>query len=331
MNTFYKTLILLENSNNITINIDSFKKLAINKIKEFIKDYKSESERILELKPDLELIKNKLKNYPKINQLVLAIIKSDKNLLKSLRTDLYNYIKSLSSEERFEIFDVYRHINDIEDKIFGRDINEEDQYKYAEKQIKKTYENMLIVKSMVENALGRIDYNQSNITIIPNFTESSEEFIPDSSGGEIVIGSNKNALFSFFLENNKLFIDDIIEAGDDDEYFFNSELEKQDYYNLISSLQNPNQTKKDIILTLYTARPAKDREFYIKTNYLPANIFLTSNFSHADGLASDLGGDERRDIYKVRINSKYLIKTLDGLIKYYMVIKDAPVESIELY
>ena len=104
--------------------------------------------------------------------------------------------------------------------------------------------------------------------------------------------------------------------------------EKQDYYNLVDYLQNPN--KKEQILTLYTARPVKDRKFYSKTNYLPAGVFLSNSLDHVDGLASDLSSSDRRDVYKVRINSKYLIKTLDGLIKYYMVKNDSPFERISL-
>ena len=63
---------------------------------------------------------------------------------------------------------------------------------------------------------------------------------------------------------------------------------------------------------------------------LPSNIFLTNNYNHALGLASDLGHNEIRDIWKVRIDSKYIIKTLDGPIKYYQTVSDAPVISMEL-
>jgi hypothetical protein len=331
MINFYNLNKLLENSNNIIIKIDGFKKRAYQKIKEFLDDYKSKTQRLMSLEPNLNSIKEKLKNYPKINELIIAIEKQDKRLLRSASSDLHNYVRSLSFEDRSDVFDTYMHVGEIEDKITGREINEQEQYKYADEQIKKTYNNMSVVKNMIEQSLSRIDYNNSEVTIVPSLPESYEEFIPDSSAGEVVVGSNKNALFSFILENNKLIIDDIIEAGEDDEYFFSNNLEKQDYYNLISVLQNPNQIKKDVILTLYTARPVGDREFYSKTDYLPANVFLTNSFNHADGLASDLGGDERRDIYKVKINSKYLVKTLDGPVKYYMVVKDAPFENMNLY
>ena len=330
MFNFYKLQKLIENSNNISININDFKQKAYKKIKDFIEDYKDKTEKLSLLQPNINLIKNKLKDYPKINELVSALESSNKNLIKILVRDCYNYLMSLNFEDRYKVFDVYRHISDIEDKLSNRELNEEDQYKYAKEQVKKTYRNMSIVKDMIENALGRMEYNGSSITINPTYyPDNAEEFIPDSSAGDVVVGSNKNGLFSFILENNKLIIDDILEAEDDD--FFSNDFEKQDYYNLISALQNPNEIKKEIIITLYTARPAKDREFYSNTNYLPANIFLSNSFSHVDGLAGDFGDDERRDIYKIRINSKYLVKTLDGPIKYYMVIKDAPVESIELY
>jgi hypothetical protein len=47
-------------------------------------------------------------------------------------------------------------------------------------------------------------------------------------------------------------------------------------------------------------------------------------------MGADYGVDA--EIWKVRIDSKYLTQTLDGPIKYYMVTKDkAPVVSISPY
>lgn len=115
--------------------------------------------------------------------------------------------------------------------------------------------------------------------------------------------------------------------------FFNNQQEQIDYFNLIKELKYPGSSSKTgNFLILYTARPKKDRDIYYNAKTLPANIFLTNSYSHAEGIAFDLSEkDEPRDIWKVKINEKYLIKTLDGPIKYYQVIKDnAPIEYIKL-
>ncbi len=61
------------------------------------------------------------------------------------------------------------------------------------------------------------------------------------------------------------------------------------------------------------------------------NIFLTNSLNHADGLARDLSSGEPRDVWKVRVDSKHLIQTLDGNIKYYQTIHpDTPIISISM-
>jgi hypothetical protein len=189
---------------------------------------------------------------------------------------------------------------------------------------------MIEIKNNIEKAISQSDWNGSTVSIYPLIASSEEDFLSPSISAEIRVG-NKKGDFQYWKEGEKFIIEDILEADEEEsDYFFTNNEEKQDYFNLISQLQNPN--KKDQILTLYTARPTKDREFYSKTDYLPANIFLSNSFNHVDGLAGDLQGmEERRDIYKVKINSKYLIKTLDGPVKYYQVIKDSPVQYVGLY
>ncbi len=123
-------------------------------------------------------------------------------------------------------------------------------------------------------------------------------------------------------------IDDVLEGGDED--FFTSNEIQSDYFNLIEKLKNPNGIKEKI-LTLYTARPKKDRKIYLDATTLPLNIFLVNNADHAEGLSHDLGNNEIRDIWKVRVSNKYLTQTLDGKIKYYQVTKNnTPIISIDL-
>ena len=82
-------------------------------------------------------------------------------------------------------------------------------------------------------------------------------------------------------------------------------------------------------MTLYTARPEKDREFYEKGQKLPLGVFLTTDSDFATGFGLDY--NEQRDIWKVKIDSSYLIKTMDSpQQKQYQVVKEAPVKMYML-
>lgn len=329
MKTFYQ---FLENINNLVqINTNNLRKIFSKKIQDFFDYYENETEELKKFKLDLNYIKKELKNYPKINDLINKLSNtSTKAESKKWSDDLWNWQRSLSGEDKYKTFKVIRYLWKYLDSLDNRNINKEEYYNLLNQVIEKTSQNMLDIKNKIDQAILNLDWNGSSVIIFPTHESSDEDFLSPSQSAEIKVG-NKNGYFQIWKEDEKFTIEDILEADEEEsEYFFTSNEEKQDYFNLISQLQNPN--KKNKILTLYTARPTKDREFYSNTDYLPANIFLSNSFSHVDGLAGDLAGkDERRDIYKVKINSKYLIKTLDGIVKYYQVIKDAPVEYIDLY
>jgi hypothetical protein len=76
---------------------------------------------------------------------------------------------------------------------------------------------------------------------------------------------------------------------------------------LINAIRNPNTLKQPKVLTLYTARPVEDRQIYEGATEIPSNIFLTSQYSFAEGFAIDNG----RDVWKIRILNRYLVKTMD--------------------
>ena len=325
MKTFYQ---FLENINSslVKVNIENLKKTLTKKIEEFFNDYEDKTEKLKSFKLDLNYIKKELKDYPKINDLILKLSNSDQDW----QDNLWNWQKSLPSEDRYKVFNVTRYLWDYLDSISDRRIDKKEYYDLLNQVLEKTNQNMIEIKNNIEKAISQSDWAGSAVTIYPLVSSSEEDFLSPSISAEIKVG-NKNGDFQYWKQNNKFIIEDILESDEEEsKYFFTNNKEKQDYFNLISQLQNPN--KKEQILTLYTARPIKDREFYSKTDYLPANIFLSNSFSHVDGLAGDLQGtEERRDIYKVKINSKYLIKTLDVPVKYYQVIKDAPIEYISLY
>jgi hypothetical protein len=383
MKTFYQ---FLENINSslVSIDLEDYKKQATRKAQELLDFANERRQKLSNFKLDLNLIKNNLKTYPFLSQLLIFLSKElDGEKLKNWIGSIRNYEKKTRNEleerykkekeeveklkpkyaqayqqklmgenpdeyykkwheirtkysneqkEVFSIFSAIRHLGEYADSVDVGQVDDQEYYNLANEATEETNKKMLELKSKIENFINKISWNGSTVVIKPEMPESNEDPVPSTDSAQIIVG--KDGYFSYFSDeeedNPKFIIDDIIEAGEDEDDFFANEQEKQDYYSLIDILQNPN--KKDEILTLYTARPVKDRKFYINTDYLPANIFLSNSFSHVDGLAGDLAGtEERRDIYKVRINSKYLIKTLDGSVKYYQVVKNAPVKSIKLY
>jgi hypothetical protein len=355
MKTFYQ---FLENINSslVSININNYKKQAERKAKDTL-DYaiSSKEELVNNFKLDINLVRNGLKDFPLINQLVSSLLIKDKNWIRDEKDPAVKQLHSWYAEktkdkefdERQLIFKAIMHIYDYYESMDKTPIDEKKYLGPVEKSVEVTMHNMQVIKKRIEEAIRNLNWNGSKVTITPDLpdVEAGEDHLAPATDADIMVG-NKRAIFTYWnmeqsekmnsseeekIENRgKIQIEDIIEFDDDDFMdYFSNEQEKQDYFNLISQLQNPN--KKDQILTLYTARPAKDREFYSKTEYLPSGIFLSNSFNHVDGLASDLSSDKRRDIYKVKINSRYLIKTLDGPVRYYQVIKDSPVEYICLY
>jgi hypothetical protein len=349
MKSFYEFYQILENLNNLVlIDLEPYKKEALSKAKELLDFALDRKEKLGNFKLDINLVKNGLKDFPMLNLLLNSL---NKNFIDhSLLNKVYNYFVEVRNQQKKEsdeskganpqditkmnerhreqwnlVYNAYRHLNDYYDSKKVEDVSEKEYYDLANNSLEETNKNMEELKSKIESAISMFDWNGSKIKITPIMPESSEDAVPVANSAYIIVG--KDGFFSYFVSEEKGFVDDIIEGGEDDQEFFANEGEKQDYFNLIDYLQNPN--KKEKILTLFTARPAKDREFYSKASYLPANIFLSNSFSHVDGLAGDLQGE--RDVYKVRINSKYLIKTLDGPVKYYQVKKDAPVEYIGIY
>jgi len=324
--TFYQYLEQIS-TELVRINMDHLRRYLTKKIKDFFDQYRAETENLKNFKLDVNLIRNKLKGYPKLNQLITNLSSGDTSL--NWYEDLTAWQSTLPIEQSIDSYEAIRHLFKYNDSASKRQINEKEYYELLDQVINKTQSNMLVIKNNIEKAISSTEWNGSNVTIIPSISESNEDFLSESDSAEIIVGSKKG-LFQIWKQGEKFTIEDILESDEDSDYFFSNEQEKQDYFNLITQLQNPNRTNQ--VLTLYTARPVGDREFYSNTDYLPANIFLSNSFNHVDGLAGDLAGtEERRDIYKVKINSKYLIKTLDGPVKYYQVIKDAPVEQISLY
>jgi len=217
-------------------------------------------------------------------------------------------------------------------KYYSGEYSQQDADNYYYNIISQTKNNMNIIKSKIEEAIESLtNWSTTAIIIAPNLAKDHRnKIIAESSSSAYVQFGDKPSAPSFMIslnvENNEIHIDDILEGGDTD--FFQDENIQNDYFGLIDALKNLGKPRRDKVIRLFTARPKKDRQQIQMSQTLPKNVFLTDNEEHAYGLAHDLsGGQEVRDVWMVKINSKYLTKTLDGQIKYYqLTTDDAPME-----
>lgn len=306
---------------------------------------------------DMSQVKSALQEAGEISySLNLKHIEESKNInieqyIKDLQTtfpdydrmpDLINAIRSKQEDTVYEAFKAIRKWNETQEydseklTLLRKMLAVIDSFREPETPqevreriddiIKISYnesvQNMQNYKNIIIEAIGRItNWNNSIITIIASPATDYSNRITLEATNHAVISFGKQTYFSMSQDDGKIEIDEVLDA--DDEEFFPSPEIQSDYFNLINEIRNPGVNSKEKMLTLYTARPKSDRNFYLNSKTLPKNIFLTNDYDHAEGLASDLGGE--RDIWKVRINSKYLTQTLSGKIKYYQVTaKDAP-------
>lgn len=232
--------------------------------------------------------------------------------------------KYLSSMEEYLIY-----LSSRENSSYTEENVKDDMIRFTE-QVKK---NMDVIKNNVIKAIGSIsNWNGSVIKIeTPAFDKSWDYLsnVPNSAYVEVGKDSAWGGIpgFSYFVdEGNNAIVDDVLESGDND--FFTNSQQTSDYFNLINELRNPGRSKQSKKVVLYTARPVSDRGMYINATSLPPNLFLTTDFNRAEGIAIDLSGKEKsRDIWKVRMDEKYLIETLNvmGRVKDYQIVGSEPV------
>lgn len=161
---------------------------------------------------------------------------------------------------------------------------------------------------------------------------------PIWKGSDVVVGNNLSSCyvtvgiysFSILGDSSDFVIGDQYEydprSGDDGRSF-------EDYKNLLNEIESPGSVvrQQNKPITLYTARPTKDRDFYLRNKKVPSGIFLTDSLTHAEGIAHDMDGG--RDLWAVKIYKKYLYQTLESPVAYYQVVSEdkfVPVVSMEL-
>lgn len=280
--------------------------------------------------------------YPDIQNVVLALKDNDHETMMDTYSAVYNWSRTnnLTSQQYDALFEAVKQIRNHMDKTNPYEYGEEDAQQSANKAIQTTLQNMNIIKQSIEEAISRIPTWQTPIIrIVPNPSASTysmkDDFSEPSTSALVEFGRDEMAPnFSYFLseEGPNIEIDDVLEAGDTD--FFTTPQMQQDYFSLIRELKNPGSSQRQgKRKTLYTARPVEDRQIYLNNQKIPTNIFLSSNYYDAEGIASDLSSRGRRDIWKVVIDDRYLIQTLDApTVKHYQAVGNEwiPVHSLQL-
>jgi hypothetical protein len=201
--------------------------------------------------------------------------------------------------------------------------------------VRETKRNMEAVARTVAAAVGRVEgWGGSRLVVRPMYgyyTRSGfEEFKPMDGGATDAkvdfLGGRNAPGFTLFSDGT---VDDVLDAGDRD--FFTDPAVEVDYFALVGELRSPGSTARaGKVLTLYTARPRKDRATYDGAKKVPSGIFLTTGEDRAYRLGLDLGGD--RDVYRVRIDSRFLVQTLDaGGVREYQAVGrgEVPVVAID--
>lgn len=240
--------------------------------------------------------------------------------------NLFNNIINKNDDEIFEILYKNKEIKSslkikIIEFVSPPEFSKEDIEENFSNILDTTKQNMNEICDFINQAISRIsEYENTQWVIIPEVSSDYSgklNYSEPAISAQVISSSNKDIFFSIFKIDNTFDVGDIIDDEEDIDVDFGWQ---NDYYKLINEIKKPGSTSVGKNITLYTARPRKDREFYENTNTLPNGIYLTNNLSSAEGLATELafsGGI--RDVWKVKINSKYLLQTLNGPEKQYRI------------
>jgi len=312
----------------------------IESIRQRINDYidfdYQEHERLkqYQFKPDWIIKTLESIQYPNTEEVRNFFMSKDLNKLHDILMDIFSWWKDEKDQKLWSVISpVVRALNDYDSVLQGNKITWTEEYGEAriKELVSQTQKNMDNIKKMIENAIFKIpQWNDSSVRIVAseiykeNDLDEGKHAIIEV-GGKSSWGSVPN--FTLFVDD-KIEIDDVLEGGDDD--FFTESEGQADYFNLINVLRNPDAFMNSKALLLYTARPLQDRQKYLDAETIPSNIFLTTSYDFAEGFAIESGP---RDVWKIKILDKYLVKTMDAPNhkQYQTVGKDkVPVISITL-
>jgi hypothetical protein len=322
----------LSQQNNIKFDYTPLKNSFLNAKKSYISSLHDTQMNVgsFNLERFFQKIESRTKNYPNQDKLLKALNSKNINYIWDQHRKFMDWSRQdnqLYSTVRDLNRDVWTYIDWIGKDNFNLEKSIHDLDNLIQEAVQKTELFLNKIKEEIEQAISRSDWKGSSITVQPiPPQENNLPTIEPSNWVYVYVGNSHHTFFNLGFDNGKIEIDEILEGDEED--VFESQQTKSDYFLLINELKTPGSTTKGKKLTLFTARPKSDREFYLKTKTLPVNIFLGNNFDNVEGISRDF---EERDIWKVKINSRYLTQTLDGKIKHYQVTSpDAVVDSIEL-
>lgn len=249
----------------------------------------------------------------KLSKLDIDIMSSEYQAMRSLRTDLWSWeeAQNVKSPEQ---------------------IRKELEASFKEF-VTETKKNAARLIAQINAATRRVQAWHPGIQIVVSPLGDVKDFETRSSDSFNVEIGKRGVGFSVFTDQGKIKeIGDVLHAGDTE--FFHDPIEQLQYFDLIRELEKPGSTQRaGKLITLFTARPVKDRRRYERARTIPTNIFLTTDPHRAAGISHDLGGGQVRDIWRVIVDSRYLVKTLDtGRIRDYQVVGkgDVPVKTLVL-
>lgn len=349
MNWYRK--IKIANNVQISINTQAYENSLKERVYELDAFNIRQKQRLSNFALDLNNIVSVLNKYqyPRLREMQQAIQSRDNRALEQILFDLSTFNRNVhkaagwrNSEQYKDLDNAVHHYRDFVDHAEMtapgyQEYSSQQMLRDLEPMIVATRQNMEKIAEIIKQAVSRLpSWGGAPIVIEAGTISKDDNYFQDPQDSATIefapSGDDFNPSFSLFIIDNKIIIDDVLEAGDTD-FFIDSRLQN-DYFNLIKEIRNPGSTQRSgKILTLYTARPVKDRNLYMGATQIPSNIFLTNNYNSAIGLGIDLAGqDTRRDIWKVRIEDKYLVQTLDGPEKQYQVVGDTtvPVRSMTL-
>lgn len=255
--------------------------------------------------PEIVAYRNGEKNLGKILTLLMDV--DDYRLAHDLRKDMLSLSKAEAGHETYdEILKGY---------MLGVDVVMKDTEKNAKR-----------VAKALEQAARRVrEWGNHSLSVKPVYDLQDMDY-EHGVGSFNVIMQPHNLNFTVFTDA-KLEMGDVLDAGDPE--FFHDPQAEMNYFDLVKEIEKPGSSSKPgKNLTLWTARPTKDRKLYLHAKHVPSNIFLTTDMHRASGIAHDLGAGEVRDLWKMVINELHLMKTLEaGRIKDYQTIgkKQVPV------
>jgi hypothetical protein len=329
---------LSQNNSTIQISIDEYVESLKERLIEISQFSEEHYQYLQQFNFDLDKSMYSLSNvgYPYVDLMRDALQFKDRDKIHDEVMKLFEWYKANRNAIKWgQISQAVRDIQNYDEQIGDYKIQYTED-KVQEQLVdlsKETYENMQEIAKLISESVKDIpNWNNSPIKIRALRLDYDNEISAEDSAIIEVLGNNGcggDASFSFFKLDDKFEIDDVLEAGDDD--FFDNPKAQSDYFNLVNALRNPNAFTKPKTLTLYTARPKKDREIYMDAKTIPSNIFLTSSLSFAKGFALEYGGD--RDVWRIRIKDVYLTMTMDSpdQRQYQVTGGDfVPIESIRL-